>query len=151
MGEKSPYLKCMEKGPESIKVPANVKKAAQKGLDMKKNGYNGGVETGLARAKQLAKCEYISVDALSYMKNFYSRHMYTSLPGYLEWQKDGKPIEMEKGYKNKRRGAVAILIWGGLEAFNWIKTQRCQNLLNRYFPNGKNDLKSLSYYKKNMN
>lgn len=148
MSESYPYLSCRSEGDDSIKIPAAVRKEAEHGLKMIKNGYHGGVATGHGRAKQLYECERISVHALYVMKNFYSRHMITSLSGYQQWVKDGKPIQLEQGYTNKRRGAIAILIWGGIAAFHWLRTKRVINLLNKFYPSGKNELKSLSYYQK---
>jgi CTP:phosphocholine cytidylyltransferase-like protein len=129
-----------------IKIPSNVKRDALLGLRMIENGYRGGQDAGRQRAKQLSNDTYISVHDLYAMKNFYSRHMITSLTGYIAWVDDGKPIEMVQGFRDKRRGAVALLIWGGLSAFEWLRTDQVKKLLDRYYPNGKNELGSIRYY-----
>ena len=145
--EKKPYLLCQAKGEDNIKVPSKVKKDASIGLKMIQAGYKGGTTTGLLRANQLAECKYISVHALYNMKGFFQRHMLTSLPGYLKWEADGKPVEMVDGQKDERRGAIALLIWGGLAAFEWLRSDAVQELLAKYHPKGKNELEPLEYYK----
>ena len=59
----------------------------------------------------------------------------TSYPGYLRWIEDGKPFT-GKG-KNKYRGAVSWLIWGGDAAYLWLKTIKIRKLLYRYYPKRK--------------
>lgn len=143
-----PYTNCTTRGPESLRVPASVRRAAKAGLKMIEEGYSGGVETGHKRAKQLAECDYISIDAVKVMQRFYSRHMYTSLPGYLKWHRDGMPTFFISGMKNNYRGAVSLLIWGGIAAFDWIRSSTVQSKLNKYFEGGKNSLLSFDEYKK---
>ena len=129
-----------------IRIPLNVKRDALLGLRMIENGYRGGTDAGRQRAKQLSSDAYISVHDVAAMKNFYSRHMITSLPGYIAWVTDGRHIEMVQGFKDRRRGAVALLIWGGLSAFEWLRTDEVKKLLDLYYPNGKNELGSIQYY-----
>lgn len=112
---------------QKYKVPKDVKKEAELGLKMKANGYNGGTQTGWNRAKQLKRCDYVSIITLRKMSAWYARHGPdaanggTSYPGYQKWKKDGSPVEMVPGMKNKYRGAVAYLIWGGQSAYKWLK------------------------------
>jgi hypothetical protein len=146
-GEEYPYLLCQAKAEDTIRIPSKVKKDASIGLKMIQAGYKGGTSTGLLRANQLAECKYLSVHALYNMKGFFQRHMFTSLGGYLKWEADGKPVDMVDGQKDERRGAIAILIWGGIAAFEWLRSDAVQELLAKYHPKGKNELETLEYYK----
>ena len=105
-----------------LKVPSSVAKEAMIGFAMKESGYDGGMELGLARAKQLATSAYIPAADAKVMWAWFQRHLHTSRPGYLQWKKDGSPTQMIAGMKSKYRGAVAWLIWGGDSAYKWITT-----------------------------
>jgi hypothetical protein len=115
--------------------PVNVRRDARRGLDMKKAGFAGGIETGLFRAKQLATHSKVPLRDLIVMRNWFARHGPsaknggTSYPGYVKWVKDGKPMVVD-GNKNKYRGAVAWLIWGGDSAYRWIKQLSKQKQFN---------------------
>lgn len=142
---RSKHFSCSKDG---VKVPAKVKAEAKKGLAMIKNGYAGGTSAGIKRAKQLASCSKISIESLKEMQRFYSRHMYTSLPGYNKWKKDKSPVELIKGKTRDYRGAVAILIWGGISAFYWLRGKDVQRKLEDRYPGQKNSLESYSHYNK---
>ena len=118
-----------------IKVPELVKKTALYAFQLKKYGFEGGVETGWKRAKQLATKEYIPIQDLRYMKNWFARHIFTSYPGYKAWIKAGRPKNDPKWHK--RHAVISWLIWSGDAAFKWVNSQKNINLLNKYFP-GKN-------------
>ena len=131
----------IQKGGKQIKIPKKVKKQADLGLKLLDKGYNGGTQTGWNRARQLSNNEYIDLDSLADMRTWFSRHGPdaknggTSYPGYLRWLEDKKPMN-GKG-KNKYRGAVAWLIWGGDAAYTWLKTKKIRKLLESNFPNRK--------------
>jgi len=116
MTDSYPFLRCGGR----YKVPVAVKAAAQKGLDMHSAGFKGGTETGWGRARQLVKCEYISDRTIKVMRAWYARHTYTSYPGYQKWVGEGRPMTPKPGTKDKYRGAVAWLIWGGDPAKKWV-------------------------------
>ena len=104
-------------------------------------GYNGGTQTGWSRAEQLAYNDKIDIHSLADMRTWFARHGPdaknggTSYPGYLRWLEDGKPLT-GKG-KNKYRGAVSWLIWGGDAAYLWLKTTKIRNTLGKYYPKRK--------------
>ena len=104
------------------KIPQGVKNAAKVGLEMHKEGFNGGTQTGWNRASQLIRCTYLNEDTIKTMKAWFARHSYTSQPGYKKWVEEGKPKKLKSGNKNKYRGAVAWLIWGGDPAKKWINS-----------------------------
>lgn len=133
--DKYPFTKC---GGEH-KVPSKVKEAAKLGLKMHNEGkgFAGGTQTGWDRAKQLAKCDTISTDAARVMKNWFARHGPraknggTSYPGYQKWVQDEKPTELDGKNKNKYRGAVAWLIWGGDPALEWIESLEKKGIFDK--------------------
>ena len=114
--ENYPYTECGGK----YKIPVEVKRAAKLGLEMHKAKFAGGTETGWARARQLVSCEYVSYRTIKTMKAWFARHTYTSYPGYRRWVEDGRPTIPTTSTKNKYRGAVAWLIWGGDPAKKWV-------------------------------
>ena len=126
---------------ELVTIPKKVKKQAEIGLKLINSGYNGGTRTGWNRAEQLVNDSKISVHSLAEMRTWFARHGPdaknggTSYPGYLRWIEDGKPFT-GKG-KNKYRGAVSWLIWGGDAAYLWLKTIKIRKLLYRYYPKRK--------------
>lgn len=120
-----PYTGCGGK----YKVPLSVKKEAEIGLLLRKNGFEGGTSTGWGRGKQLKECEYVSKHTIKIMKAWFARHGPraknggTSYPGYKKWVKNGKPktpSSPPNSNKNDYRGAVSWLIWGGDEGLKWV-------------------------------
>lgn len=123
---------------DTLKIPEYVKKDAQMGIKLLELGFAGGVQTGKNRAYQLANDKYINATSLKVMRAWYARHGPdaktggTSYPGYLKWVADGKP--MDKKSKNKYRGAVSWLIWGGDGAYKWLKTKKIRTYLKEKYP-----------------
>lgn len=113
-----------------IKVPKNVKNVALYSFKLKKLGFNGGIETGWKRAKQLATKESISIEDLKYMKAWFARHLYASYPSYKLWIKAGRPKDSKW---HKKRGIISWLIWGGDAAFKWVNSKKNINLLNKTY------------------
>jgi hypothetical protein len=113
-----------------IKVPENVKRTALYSFKLKKLGFQGGVETGWKRAKQLATRDSIPIQDLKYMRAWFARHIITSYPTYKRWLKAGRP--KDSSWHNKR-GIIAWLIWAGDAAFRWVNSQKNINLLNKYY------------------
>lgn len=104
-----------------MRVPSNVKQEAIIGLAMHRAGFNGGTDTGFERGRQLAS-GWIAHEHLPVMKAWFARHHITSRPGYLKWIEDGRPTTLVRGTKNKYRGAVAYLLWGGSSAEAWVNS-----------------------------
>lgn len=125
---------------DMIKIPPKVKNQAVLGLRMIGLGFKGGTQTGWDRAEQLAYESHISADDIADMRTWFARHGPdasnggTSYTGYCKWITDGKPLH--QGY-GKYRGAVAWLIWGGDDAYEWLKQKDVRELLNNRFPNRK--------------
>lgn len=123
-----------------VKIPKNVKKDAEKGLELLDLGFSGGTETGINRAKQLAFNDTIPVSDVAVMRAWFARHGPdaknggTSYPGYCKWIQDQKPTD--KNYNNYR-GAVAWLIWGGDAAYKWIKSKKIREVLKETYPKRK--------------
>jgi hypothetical protein len=113
-----------------IKVPENVKKTALYSFKLKKLGFQGGVETGWKRAKQLATRDSIPIQDLKYMRAWFARHIITSYPTYKRWLKAGRP--KDSSWHNKR-GIIAWLIWAGDAAFRWVNSEKNINLLNKHY------------------
>ena len=122
-----------------IPIPSNVKKEAKIGLTLLRNGYKGGTTTGWNRAKQLASQKYIDLNSLMVMRAWFARHGPdarnggTSYPGYRKWVTNGKP--MDQTHRNKYRGAVSWLIWGGDAAYKWLKTNKVRSALKETYRN----------------
>ncbi len=123
-----------------VKIPNNVKKEAKLGLKLINAGFKGGTETGFKRATQLSKNDKINISDLADMRTWFARHGPdavnggTSYPGYCKWINDGKPKNKDF---NLYRGAVSWLIWGGDEAYLWLKSSNIRKLLKSNFPNRK--------------
>jgi hypothetical protein len=113
-----------------IMVPKNVKKWALYAFKLKKIGFEGALETGWKRAKQLATKESIPIEDLRYMRNWYARHIYTSYPGFKEWIDAGNPLDSQW---HKKHAIQSWLTWGGNAGFNWINSDKNIKLLNEYF------------------
>lgn len=113
-----------------IKVPKGVRKEAQMALDLKKIGFVGATETGWKRANQLVSKEFIPIQDVRYIRNWYARHIYTSMPGYLEWEDFGK---LRKKEWFKHRAVLSWLTWGGTPGLNWVNSNLVINKLNNYF------------------
>lgn len=114
---------------ERVKILKGVKARAQQGKTLVGMGFKGGEALGIARATQLLAEDTIGLDDLRVIRNWYARHVITSRPSYIEWVNAGRPVSKE--YKNKIRGAVAWLLWGGDEGLGWVNKHT--DLLNRVY------------------
>lgn len=91
---------------------------AQRSLDWRREGNNGGTRIGLARANQLVRRERLSPDTVRRMFSFFSRH---------EVDKEAEGFNRgEEGYPSA--GRVAWGLWGGDAGFSW--SRRVRNQLN---------------------
>jgi hypothetical protein len=113
-----------------VKVPTNVKKWAMYAFKLKKLGFRGATKTGWKRARQLYSKEYIPIEDLRYMRNWFARHIVTSYPGYKKWKLANRP--KDKTW-HRKRAILSWITWGGTPAYKWINTQRIINKLNRHF------------------
>ena len=88
-------------------------KEAQKALDWRKDGFDGGTPVGLARARQLVNKQELSPSTVRRMHSFFSRH---------EVDKKGEGFKPgEPGYPSN--GRVAWALWGGDPGQTWARAK----------------------------
>lgn len=86
---------------------------AQRGLDWRKDGFDGGTPVGLARARQLVNRQELSPSTVRRMHSFFSRH---------EVDKQGEGFSPgEPGYPSN--GRVAWALWGGDAGQTWARAK----------------------------
>jgi len=95
---------------------AGMKEAAQRALDWKAEGFDGGTRVGLARANQIVNGEQLSEDTILRMYSFFSRHE-------VDKQAEGFNAG-EEGFPSA--GRVAWDLWGGDAGFRWATAKRNQ-------------------------
>jgi HK97 family phage portal protein len=95
---------------------ASMKEAAQRALDWKSEGFDGGTRVGLARANQIVNGEQLSEDTILRMYSFFSRHE-------VDKQAEGFNAG-ENGFPSA--GRVAWDLWGGDAGFRWATSKRNQ-------------------------
>ena len=93
---------------------ASMKEAAQRALDWKAEGFDGGTRVGLARANQIVNGEQLSEDTILRMYSFFSRHEVDKKAEGFNAGEDGFPSP----------GRVAWDLWGGDAGFRWSTSKR---------------------------
>jgi len=89
---------------------------AQRGLDWRKKHKRGGTQVGVTRANQLVGRQKLSLDVVTRMHSYFSRH---------EVDKQGEGFSpSEKGYPSA--GRIAWALWGGDAGQSWAKAKRAQ-------------------------
>jgi HK97 family phage prohead protease len=88
-------------------------KEAQKALDWRKEGFDGGTPVGLARARQLVNKQELSPSTVRRMHSFFSRH---EVDKQAEGFRPGEP-----GYPSN--GRVAWALWGGDAGQTWARAK----------------------------
>lgn len=109
-----------------LKIPDKVRKEAQKGNQLVKDGYSGGTPTGWARGEQLAAGGRIPMADAMVMRAWFARHYATSRPNYVKWLTSTRA---QRQKKTQWHGAVAWLIWGGDPAYEWILSEGVQKAI----------------------
>jgi len=101
-------------GEEIDLIPTDgMAKEAQKALDWRKEGFDGGTPVGLARARQLVNKQELSPSTVRRMHSFFSRH---------EVDKQGEGFSPgEPGFPSN--GRVAWALWGGDPGQTWAKAK----------------------------
>jgi HK97 family phage portal protein len=94
----------------------SMKEAAQRALDWKAEGFDGGTRVGLARANQIVNGETLSEDTILRMYSFFSRHEVDKKAEGFNAGEDGFPSP----------GRVAWDLWGGDAGFRWSTSKRDQ-------------------------
>ncbi len=93
-----------------------MRTAAQRALDWKAEGFDGGTRVGLARANQIVNGEKLSEDTILRMYSFFSRH---------EVDKKAEGFNAgEEGFPSP--GRVAWDLWGGDAGYRWATAKRDQ-------------------------
>ena len=95
---------------------AGMKEAAQRALDWKAEGFDGGTRVGLARANQIVNGEQLSENTILRMYSFFSRHEVDKQAEGFNAGEDGFPSA----------GRVAWDLWGGDAGFRWATAKRNQ-------------------------
>jgi HK97 family phage portal protein len=95
---------------------SGMKEAAQRALDWKAEGFDGGTRVGLARANQIVNGEQLSEDMILRMYSFFSRHEVDKQAEGFNAGEDGFPSA----------GRVAWDLWGGDAGFRWATSKRNQ-------------------------
>lgn len=113
-----------------VAVPRKVRDAAYLAYGLASIGFKGGTTTGWERAEQLTVSEYIPLNDIREMRNWFARHIHTSYPTYKEWIDEGKPLSEDW---HDKRGIIAWLIWGGTPAFEWVNSPNILRILNREY------------------
>ena len=96
---------------ESYKPPADVARAARRALEVREQqapSNRAGTAVGLARARQLANRQPVSLDTLKRMSSFFARH--GEAPGSAKARQD--PTS---------KAAQAWGLWGGSAGRAWAK------------------------------
>lgn len=98
--------------------PSPVRKAAKKGLELRKKFHRGGltskvagklgIGSGIVRAANLAKGSKMAPRTVRRMKNYFTRHQKDKRPGW-------------SNPKNPSNGYIAWLLWGGDPGYAWAK------------------------------
>jgi HK97 family phage portal protein len=91
-----------------------MRTAAQRALDWKAEGFDGGTRVGLARANQIVNGEQLSEDTILRMYSFFSRHEVDKKAEGFNAGEDGFPSP----------GRVAWDLWGGDAGFRWSTSKR---------------------------
>lgn len=99
-------------------VPKAVQKEAQLAVHLRKVGFQGCTDVGHRRAKQLARGGTVSEKDFKQIAGFFARHRYVSRPGFMAWNKAGRP---ESETWAKRKSILAMLAWGGVAGEKWTK------------------------------
>jgi HK97 family phage portal protein len=91
-----------------------MRTAAQRALDWKAEGFDGGTRVGLARANQIVNGEQLSEDTILRMYSFFSRHEVDKKAEGFNSGEDGFPSP----------GRVAWDLWGGDAGYRWSTSKR---------------------------
>jgi hypothetical protein len=98
---------------KSSTPPSAVARAAQRALDIRETlapSRRGGTAVGLARARQLAARERVSIDVIRRMVSFFARH--GASPGSAQARQD-----------RTSKAAQAWGLWGGTPGRAWARRE----------------------------
>lgn len=83
-----------------------VARAAERGLELRKQWGRGGTAVGVARARDLSNRKELSPETVKRMKAYFDRH-----------QSD----KAGEGWGTNSAGYIAWLLWGGDSGYSWAK------------------------------
>lgn len=116
--DESDLISLDEEG--SFKPPASVAEAAKRALAMREElppSRRGGTEVGIARARQLANRQPVSLSTIKRMASFFARH-----------EPDKKATGFRRGEEGyPTRGKVAWELWGGDAGRRWAESIVARN------------------------
>jgi len=102
----------------NFKPPIGVRKAAKRGLELRKRFHRGGLSSkeagklgigsGIVRAVNLAHGSKMSPDTIKRIKNYFTRYQVDKRPGWAN-------------SKNPSNGYIAWLLWGGDPGYAWAR------------------------------
>jgi hypothetical protein len=86
-----------------------VQRAAEKGLELRRQFNRGGTEIGVARARDLSNGKRIPPETINRMLSYFARH---------EVDKEAENFGNDE---NPSPGYIAWLLWGGDAGYAWVK------------------------------
>ena len=86
--------------------PADVRAAAARGLELRREFNRGGTAVGVARARDLSNGKSVSAQTIRRMVSYFARHAVDKRP---DW---GNPSDPTPGY-------IAWMLWGGDAGRRW--------------------------------
>jgi len=89
--------------------PQAVRRAAEKGLELRRQFNRGGTEIGVARARDLSNGKRIPPQTINRMLSYFARH------------EVDKKAENFGNDDNPSPGYIAWLLWGGDPGYAWVK------------------------------
>lgn len=113
-----------------IKIPQNVRKTAFYAFKLKQKGFKEGHTVDINIAKQLITKNYISIEDLRYIRNWFSRHLRISYPIYKNWADLGRP---KNCMWHNKHSITLWLLWGGNSSFKWVNSDKNIKIINDHF------------------
>jgi hypothetical protein len=92
---------------DSIAVPAKVRDAAKKGLELHEQYGRGGTDVGVAMARKLSGGKALSAEDVHHVSQYFPRHAGDNL------EQDGSDGHAPSN------GYIAWLLWGGDAGREW--------------------------------
>ena len=108
--ENLPVVKAVDESVDDPWAPPQtVRRAAEKGLELRRQFNRGGTEIGVARARDLSNGKRIPPQTINRMLSYFARH------------EVDKKAEDFGNDDNPSPGYIAWLLWGGDPGYAWVK------------------------------
>lgn len=98
------------------KAPADVARAARRGLELRDRFGRGGTDVGVKRARQLADGKPVSDDDIKAISSYFKRHAVDKEAKVHRWGDEDDPSA----------GYVAWLLWGGDAGERWADAEKAR-------------------------